>query len=179
MCAVGDLHRVHDFTQAQRADRSTRVFQRSSTPCQHNCSAHRQSNEIAAFHAYTSRCRHTRRIAHTCLVLAEIHSAQINQGSEILHGSWCAHLRHESRKEGDDLHHKLRIVLCVRFAKHKHSRVYLSHAAVTHNGVNSLNSLPRPQSCSRDIEDGLQGSRWVAAQNPHNSIWQGKPACWT
>ena len=51
MCAVGDLHRVHDFTQAQRADRSTRVFQRSSTPCQHSCSAQRQSNEIAAFHA--------------------------------------------------------------------------------------------------------------------------------
>ena len=135
-----------------------------------------QSNEIAAFHAYTSHCRRTRRIAHTCFVLAEIRCAQINQGNENLQGSWCAHPRHESKKEGDDLHPKPRIVFCI--SRNTSILVYLSHAAVTHNGVNSLDSLPRPQSCSRDIEDGLQGGRWVAAQKPHNSTWQGKPACW-
>ena len=42
VCAFGDLHRVHDSTQAQRADRSTRVLQRSSTPCQHSSSALRK-----------------------------------------------------------------------------------------------------------------------------------------
>ena len=52
-------------------------------------------------------------VAHTCLVLAEIHSAQINRVARILQGPWCAHLRHESRREGDDLHHKPRIVLCI------------------------------------------------------------------
>ena len=31
VCANGDLYRVHDSTQAQRTDRSTRVFQKSST----------------------------------------------------------------------------------------------------------------------------------------------------
>ncbi len=65
----------------------------------------------------------------------------------------------------------------VHFAKHRYTRVYLLHAAVTHNCVNSLNSTETP-SCSRDIEDGLQGADGWQPKSPRNSIWQGRPACW-
>ena len=34
------------------------------------------------------------------------------------------------------------------------------------------------QCCSEVNEDGLWRGRWVAAQKPSYSIWQGKPACW-
>ena len=44
---------------------------------------------------------------------------------------------------------------------------------VSHSCAYSHNSLPRPQSCSRDIDGRLR----EAAQKPPNSIWQGKPAC--
>ena len=37
---------------------------RCSNSCAFSQRIHRQSNEIAAFHGYTSQCRHTRRIAH-------------------------------------------------------------------------------------------------------------------
>ena len=45
--------------------------------------------------------------------------------------------------------------------------------------VNSLNSLPSSQSCSRDIEDGLWGRAdgWQP-KSLHDSIWQGKPVSW-
>ena len=34
------------------------------------------------------------------------------------------------------------------------------------------------QCCSEVDEDGQWKGRWVAAQKPSDSIWQGKPACW-
>ena len=40
---------------------------------------------------------------------------------------------------------------------------------VSHTCAYTLNSLPRPQSCSRDIGDGLWARRWVAAQKPPQS----------
>ena len=65
----------------------------------------------------------------TCLVLAEIHSAQINQGSEDL------------------------------------ARTLVCAPAPCHTVVSTRSTVYRdPQSCSRDIEDGLWGGRWVAAQ---------------
>ena len=178
MCAVGDLHRVHDFTQAQRADRSTRVLQRFSTPCQRSCSAHRQSNEIAAFHAYTSHCRRTRRIAHMCLVLVEIHSAQINQGGEILQGPWCAHLRQESKKEGDDLHHKPRIACCAFRETQSFSRVSVTRCSDTQLCQLAQQSTETAKLLKGHRRRTAERCRWVAAQKTHNSIWQGKPACW-
>ena len=164
--------RVHDFTQAQRTDRSTRVYQRSSTLGQHSCSAHNQSNKIAAFHAYTSHCRRTQRIVHTCLVLAAIHSAQINQGSEILQRPWCAYLRLSRKEVMTFITTENRVV---HFAKHRYSRVYLSHAAVTHNCVNSLNSLPRPQAAQGTSKTDCRGQMGGSPKSPRNSIWQGKP----
>ena len=46
---------------------------------------------------------------------------------------------------------------------------------VTHSCAYSHNSLPRHQSCSRDIEDGLRGGRWVAAQKPPQQPAGGDP----
>ena len=40
-----------------------------------------------------------------------------------------------------------------------------------------VNSLPRPQCCSRDIEDGLGVADGWQPKSSHHSIWQGKPAC--
>ena len=61
--------------------------------------------------------------------------------------------------------------------KHKHPRMNFKAVSVTQWCFFAQQSVETPK-LSRDIEDGLREGRWVAAQKPHNSIWQGKPACW-
>ena len=54
----------------------------------------------------------------------------------------------------------------MHFAKHRHSRVYLSHAT----SVTQLWQLSTvngdPKAAQGTSENGLQGDRWVAAQKP-------------
>ena len=262
MCAVGDLHRVHDSTQAQRADRSTRVLQRSSTPCQRQllCAAqrsryrrpaqrprhlsntfqgpeaytwdlslrekcrlgveapvrknfsgtdksprnaniahiqlgavvcpwcclftasifvmaritlthrtgrcsnscafsqriHKQSNEITAFHGYTSQCRHTRRIAHDVSCARRNPKCANFQVARTLQGLWCAHLTQLFYTDcrGHDLH-----------SLRKTAR--------------SPSTVTACQLAQQSTEDGLwRGADGWQPKKLHNSIWQGKPACW-
>ena len=63
-CGVHVLVSVHCLDERHRTSRSDppnrQMFKTSCAVSQRN---HRQSNEIAAFHGYTSHCRRTRRIA--------------------------------------------------------------------------------------------------------------------
>ena len=59
------------------------------------------------------------------------------------------------------------------FAEHGYSRVYASHAEVTHDCVNSFNSLSRPQAAQRTSKTECRG-RWVAAQKPSQKHLAGE-----
>ena len=80
--------------------------------------------------------------------------------------------RTESRRKDDDQHHQRKFVFN-NVVKHRHSRMNVK-AQVAHSCAHSLNSLLRPQSCSRDIEDGLRCGRWVAAQKPSQQHLAGE-----
>ena len=54
-----------------------------------------------------------------------------------------------------------------------------SHAANAHSFAYPLNSLLRPQSCSRGHRRQTAGWQMSGSPKaPDNSFWQGKPACW-
>ena len=61
----------------------------------------------------------------------------------------------------------------VHFAKHRYTRVYLSHAAVTHNCVNSHKSLRDPK-LLKGHRRRTAGGRWVAAQKPSQQHLAGE-----
>ena len=160
MCAVGDLHRVHNFTQHNVL---TAARERSrGLPHLANTDALR-----------TDRATRSQRFMHT-QVTAVAHGAshtrvlclQKSTVRKLTKVSYkdpgvrtCATKQERRRRPSSQTENRV-----VHSAKHKHSRVCLSHAAVTHNCVNSLNILPRPQSCSKDIEDGLRG--WQMGSSP-------------
>ena len=64
--------------------------------------------------------------------------------------------------------------LCCAFRETQES----SHAA----SITQLCQLAQQSSETPKLLKGHRkqtvGGTWVAAQKPHNSIWQGKPACW-
>ena len=53
--------------------------------------------------------------------------------------------------------------------------IYIAHDSYR---MSTCTTVYVTQCCSEVNEDGLWRGRWVAAQKPSYSIWQGKPACW-
>ena len=131
---------VHCLNERHGTSRSDSPHkQMFKTSCAFSQHKYRQSNKIEALHGYTILCRSTRRIAH------DVSCARRNPQWRncLLFLKTSAPVgRPESRIKRDDQRH--------------HGE--LCTLQVSHSCVNSHNSLPRPHSCSRDIEDGLRGN---------------------
>ena len=118
--------------------------------CSNSCAflqrIHRQRNEIAVFHGYTSQCRHTRRIAHDVSCARRNPQYANYQGSEDLAKTLvCAPHTVVFTRTAE-------VTICIISERLPDRPRQLPH-------VNSLNSPPRPQSCTRDIEDGTVGGQ--------------------
>ena len=109
----------------------------------------------------------------TCLVFAESTVAKLLTFFENFGSGGDALKKDQKRMISIITEIVLRIV-----AKHKHSCVTFT-LQVSHSCVNSHNSLPRPPQLLKGHRRRTAGwgNGWQP-KSPHNSIWQGKPACW-
>ena len=90
MVSVHCLNKRHGTSRSDPPHRQ--MFKTSCTFSQRN---HRQSNEIAAFHGYTSYCRpHTAHRTRRVLCSQKSKVPKLTKVARTLQGLWYAHLRH-------------------------------------------------------------------------------------